>query len=512
MAYELIKVLRAEGIEYVVAPYEADAQLAFLEREGMIDGIITEDSDLLVFGCKTVLFKLDTYGNCVELQQARLANAKQVSFEGWGAAEFRQMAILSGCDYLPSIVGMGLKNAHKLLRRYESAEKVVQALRLEGKMSVPLGYEDAFRRAEFTFMHQRVWDPRGNGCLATLTPLPQDAHEHLLAFIGAPMAWEEARAVAKGELCPIAKTPLGGAPLAAPPLKSAQPSLRSFFAQEKRPTPRKVLGELDANVAFAHATPVRATTPARAPVAPAPARTPVASAPAHPAPVPCATPAPLACAASKFFTPKADVSTDASSLFDRSASSDGVHTPQTSSQGSPCSSPPSPKNTWKEGVSSPVSSPTHSPVAPPTHLPNTPALRPAAPLPNTPALRPPPKRPATSPGLALQMDDDGADENDAARRSAWFKRFSFSGPRTRAGPPTDPGLRTAAAPRRAVSDATPTRMQAQAPTTPRLPLASKRAATPADSAHVKRVHVDLHDTPAPASGSAKLLQFRYKEK
>lgn len=36
----------------MVAPYEADAQLCFLEREGYVDGIITEDSDLLVFGCK----------------------------------------------------------------------------------------------------------------------------------------------------------------------------------------------------------------------------------------------------------------------------------------------------------------------------------------------------------------------------------------------------------------------------------------------------------------------------
>lgn len=69
MAFQLIKVswnattltdyaneqaLRAEGVEYVVAPYEADAQLCFLEREGYVDGIITEDSDLLVFGCRQV--------------------------------------------------------------------------------------------------------------------------------------------------------------------------------------------------------------------------------------------------------------------------------------------------------------------------------------------------------------------------------------------------------------------------------------------------------------------------
>ena len=42
-------------IDYIVAPFEADAQLAYLELQGIIQGIITEDSDLVVFGCKEVL-------------------------------------------------------------------------------------------------------------------------------------------------------------------------------------------------------------------------------------------------------------------------------------------------------------------------------------------------------------------------------------------------------------------------------------------------------------------------
>lgn len=75
MAYQLIKVslsfaraccvvhtasdslppqaLRDAGVEFIVAPFEADAQLAFLEKMGVIAGVITEDSDLLVFGCRT---------------------------------------------------------------------------------------------------------------------------------------------------------------------------------------------------------------------------------------------------------------------------------------------------------------------------------------------------------------------------------------------------------------------------------------------------------------------------
>lgn len=48
------KVCVQKGIPYIVAPYEADAQLAFLVSEGYADFAITEDSDLLVYGCKEV--------------------------------------------------------------------------------------------------------------------------------------------------------------------------------------------------------------------------------------------------------------------------------------------------------------------------------------------------------------------------------------------------------------------------------------------------------------------------
>ena len=48
-----------------MVPYEADPQLAYLERAGLVDAILTEDSDLLVFGCQNVLFKLDVVASTV---------------------------------------------------------------------------------------------------------------------------------------------------------------------------------------------------------------------------------------------------------------------------------------------------------------------------------------------------------------------------------------------------------------------------------------------------------------
>jgi len=43
----------------MIAPYEADAQLAYLDRMDLVDFVISEDSDLIIFGCRKVLYKLN---------------------------------------------------------------------------------------------------------------------------------------------------------------------------------------------------------------------------------------------------------------------------------------------------------------------------------------------------------------------------------------------------------------------------------------------------------------------
>ena len=68
--------------------------------------------------------------------------------------------MLSGCDYLPSIPGVGLKTAYQLLKRHKTVDKVVKMIRLDGKKNVPRGYLEAFFLAEKVFLHQRVYDPR----------------------------------------------------------------------------------------------------------------------------------------------------------------------------------------------------------------------------------------------------------------------------------------------------------------------------------------------------------------
>lgn len=54
MTKEAQELLQIFGIPYIVAPMEAEAQCAFLESVNLTDGTITDDSDIWLFGGKTV--------------------------------------------------------------------------------------------------------------------------------------------------------------------------------------------------------------------------------------------------------------------------------------------------------------------------------------------------------------------------------------------------------------------------------------------------------------------------
>lgn len=207
MARMLIEELKTAGVQYIVAPYEADPQMVYLERIGVIDGILSEDSDLLVFGAKCLLTKLDQYGNCIEINKADFCACKDVCLTGWSDKEFRRMAILSGCDYLASINNMGLKTAYRMVRKHKTIEKILRMLQFDGKWHVPKGYLEAFYQAELTFLHQRVFCPKVDGLVLHTEP-EQPIDEEKMPFIGAFIEPEIARGVARGDLNPMTKEPI----------------------------------------------------------------------------------------------------------------------------------------------------------------------------------------------------------------------------------------------------------------------------------------------------------------
>lgn len=67
---------------------------------------------------------MDKYGQGVEFQYSRLQQNKELSFAGFTNEMLLQMCILSGCDYLQSLPGMGPKRANALIMKFKSYEKV----------------------------------------------------------------------------------------------------------------------------------------------------------------------------------------------------------------------------------------------------------------------------------------------------------------------------------------------------------------------------------------------------
>ncbi|WUR02294.1 exonuclease 1 [Vairimorpha necatrix] len=153
--HEMTTLLKNIEIEYFIAPYEADAQLCYLENIGYIDCIMTEDSDMIPFGCKNILFKFDnSYVDHYTIDC--LEKAKDKIFK-----EFIQdICILSGCDYADSIPGIGVLTAHKFVSKGKEIENVVKLIGI--KKTIPENYIENFKKAKITFNHQIVYDPITN--------------------------------------------------------------------------------------------------------------------------------------------------------------------------------------------------------------------------------------------------------------------------------------------------------------------------------------------------------------
>ncbi|XP_078042228.1 exonuclease 1-like isoform X2 [Augochlora pura] len=207
MALELIKQCQKINVDCIVAPYEADAQLAYLNISGIADIVITEDSDLIVFGCKKVFFKMDINGDGFMVEQERLHLSMNLRAEHFSLDNFRYMCILSGCDYLSSLPGIGLKRAKQFIMSntncdiYNALIDLESCLKLKS-LVVPKEYRDAFILANIVFKHQLVFCPLQRKQVR-LNPSTSGITEKQLYYAGVPTNPNDALQLALGNCDPL---------------------------------------------------------------------------------------------------------------------------------------------------------------------------------------------------------------------------------------------------------------------------------------------------------------------
>lgn len=150
MTLEIIKKLKEIEVEYIIAPYESDAELAYLASINYIDYVCTEDSDLIAYGCPRIIYKFDYRKESFQLFESSAIFKKFLSYE-----QFLEFCVLAGCDYFKA-EGISIHKAYAIIKKFNT----FQACVFRNKDI----YVTAFENAKNMFLHQVVYCPLTKKC------------------------------------------------------------------------------------------------------------------------------------------------------------------------------------------------------------------------------------------------------------------------------------------------------------------------------------------------------------
>lgn len=107
-------MLRLFGIPYITAPMEAEAQCAELLSLNLVDGIITDDSDVFLFGGHRVFKNMFNQSKTVEC----FLLSDLMRELGLDQGTLIRLAYLLGSDYVEGLPGVGPVVAMELLGEF----------------------------------------------------------------------------------------------------------------------------------------------------------------------------------------------------------------------------------------------------------------------------------------------------------------------------------------------------------------------------------------------------------
>ncbi|KAF8653599.1 hypothetical protein AX16_003843 [Volvariella volvacea WC 439] len=114
MILQIMTMLRLFGIPYITAPMEAEAQCAELVSLGLVDGVITDDSDVFLFGAQRVFKNMFNQSKTVEC----FLLSDLTRELGLDRDTLIRLAYLLGSDYVDGLPGVGPVVAMELLKEF----------------------------------------------------------------------------------------------------------------------------------------------------------------------------------------------------------------------------------------------------------------------------------------------------------------------------------------------------------------------------------------------------------
>ncbi|CAB0038158.1 unnamed protein product [Trichogramma brassicae] len=140
MRSEAQELLRLFGLPYIVAPMEAEAQCAYLEQIKLVDGTITDDSDVWLFGSHCVYKNFfDNNKRVLQFLSDDIEHHFKLTRK-----EMILLALLVGSDYTNGLAGVGPVTGLEILASFPTeGEDILRGLRSfcawfrAGRLSAP---------------------------------------------------------------------------------------------------------------------------------------------------------------------------------------------------------------------------------------------------------------------------------------------------------------------------------------------------------------------------------------
>lgn len=114
---QLMDILK---VPWFVAPLEAETVCADLCKRGIVDAVLSEDTDLMAYGTPNFLFEFSpSHCNCKRLKYTKVIDGLKLEPD-----TFLDLCIMGGTDYNPNIPNIGLNKAYKLLKDYKDIDTI----------------------------------------------------------------------------------------------------------------------------------------------------------------------------------------------------------------------------------------------------------------------------------------------------------------------------------------------------------------------------------------------------
>ena len=118
---QLIKnFLDIVAVPYIQSETEGETLCSYMCRWGIVDAVMTDDTDVLVYGTPLFIFDINSSdGSCKCIEYNELLETIEFTEE-----TFRDLCIMCGCDYNTNIPKVGQETAFKLMKEYLSIDNL----------------------------------------------------------------------------------------------------------------------------------------------------------------------------------------------------------------------------------------------------------------------------------------------------------------------------------------------------------------------------------------------------